>query len=61
MLFIPPDRLYLTYLIDTGADTPVWCKGEEEFIDIFPDGEKQDSKFILSGFWSCQNLCLIPE
>lgn len=49
-VFICPDREDLTYLIDTGADTPVWCKGEKEFLDLFPDAEKLDSKFILSGF-----------
>ena len=28
--FICPDRVDLTYMIDTAADTPVWCKGKDE-------------------------------
>lgn len=49
-VFISPDMSDLTFLIDTGADTPVWCKGEDEFKDIFPYAEKMESKFLLSGF-----------
>ena len=49
-VFISPDMRDLTFLIDTGADTPVWCKGEAEFKDIFPHSEKMESKFLLSGF-----------
>ena len=37
-------------MIDTAADTPVWCKGKDEFLDIFSDAEKLESKFVLSGF-----------
>ena len=48
--FIPPDRPDLVYLIDTGADTPVWCKGLEELLDVFPGAEKKEPKYILSGF-----------
>ena len=48
--FICPDRVDLTYMIDTAADTPVWCKGRDEFLDIFSDAEKLESKFVLSGF-----------
>lgn len=48
--FIPPDKEDLVYLIDTGADTPVWCKGVSELEDIFGDVVKLDSQFVLSGF-----------
>lgn len=47
---VPPDKPDLTYLIDTGADTPVWCKGKDELIDVFPQADKIDSKFLLGGF-----------
>ena len=50
VVFISPEKGDLTYLIDTGADTPVWCKGEDEFLDLYPYAEKLNSKFVLSGF-----------
>ena len=62
--FIPPDRPDLVYLIDTGADTPVWCKGLEELLDVFPGAEKQEPKYILSGFGrepELVDVCRIPE
>lgn len=48
--FVPYDKPDLIYLIDTGADTPVWCKGEEEFLDVYKDAERIPVKFLLSGF-----------
>lgn len=40
-VFICPNREDLTYLIDTGADTPVWCKGETDVIirDVYAQDE----------------------
>ncbi len=48
--FVPYDKQDLVYLIDSGADTPVWCKGKEEFCDIYEDAERIPVKFLLSGF-----------
>lgn len=40
----------LVFLVDTGADTPVWCTGEGELLDIFPTARKMKYRFVLSGF-----------
>ena len=48
--FIPPDNPDLIYMIDSGADTPVWCKGSQELLDVFPESELLEQRFILSGF-----------
>ena len=48
--FIPPDRSDLVYLYDSGADTPVWCKGAQELVDVFPDAALVKQRFVLSGF-----------
>lgn len=40
----------LTFLIDTGADTPVWCRGEEELLDLFPETSRLEYRYLLSGF-----------
>ncbi len=37
-------------LFDTGASTPVWCRGLENFKDEFPESEKADYRFLLTGF-----------
>ena len=37
-------------LFDTGASTPVWCRGFENFKDEFPEAEKMDYRFLLTGF-----------
>ena len=47
---IPSNYPDITILYDTGADTPVWCNGEDELLDLFPAAMKMNSKFILSGF-----------
>ena len=48
--FIPPDHKDLLFLLDTGADVPVWCKGISELRDIAPDAEIIEDKFLLGGF-----------
>ena len=40
----------LTLLLDTGADTPVWCMGERIFKAAFPMATELKHKFVLSGF-----------
>ena len=47
---ITPTYPDLVFLIDTGADMPVWCNGKEEFLDVFPDARLVKYKFLLSGF-----------
>ena len=40
----------VTALIDSGAETPVWCKGEEKFKEVYPQAKKLDWKCELRGF-----------
>ena len=40
----------LTFLVDTGADTPVRCRGEEELLDLFPETSRLEYRYLLSGF-----------
>ena len=47
---IMPSYPDLVFLVDTGADMPVWCNGKEEFLDVFPDASPVKYKFLLSGF-----------
>lgn len=37
-------------LFDTGASTPVWCAGINNFKDMFPNAEKRNYRFLLTGF-----------
>lgn len=37
-------------LFDTGASTPVWCRGLENFKDEFPYAVKMSYRFLLTGF-----------
>lgn len=37
-------------LIDTGAETPVWCKGEKKLLLAYPDAVKQNWKSEIRGF-----------
>ena len=37
-------------LIDSGAETPVWCAGEEEFLAAYPDAVKQNWNSEIHGF-----------
>ena len=37
-------------LIDTGAETPVWCRGERRFKRAYPDAVKQDWESEIRGF-----------
>ena len=49
-VIIPAGNPDLLYLIDTGADTPVWCRGREELLDIFPDAAPLEYQYLLGGF-----------
>lgn len=40
----------LTFMVDTGAETPVWCLGEYIFRDTFSDAKRLKYKYLLSGF-----------
>ena len=40
----------ILYLYDTGSDTPVWCSGEEMFVNTFKNAKKTDYKVYISGF-----------
>lgn len=37
-------------LIDSGAETPVWCAGETEFLAAYPDAVKQRWDTAIHGF-----------
>ena len=37
-------------LLDTGAETPVWCKGEKKLMLAYPEAVKQDWKSEIRGF-----------
>jgi len=37
-------------LIDSGAETPVWCAGEEEFLAAYPDSKKMGWESEILGF-----------
>ena len=37
-------------LIDTGAETPVWCTGEKKFQMVYPTAKKQDWQTEIRGF-----------
>ncbi len=38
------------YLLDTGSNTPVWCSGEDFFLDTYPNARKTEYESHLSGF-----------
>ena len=40
----------LTFMLDTGAETPVWCMTEKELLKAFPDAVKKDNTYKLKGF-----------
>jgi hypothetical protein len=51
-------------LIDTGARVPVWCAGEEELKSLYPNCQRQDAVFLLSGFGNGSEIAevyLIPD
>ncbi len=51
-------------LFDTGADTPVWCKGEKAFIEVYPDARKLEGKALINGFGKnpeSASVYIIPE
>lgn len=37
-------------LLDTGAETPIWCKGEKKLLLAYPDAVKQDWESEIRGF-----------
>ncbi len=39
-------------LLDSGAETPVWCTGEEGFVAAYPDSKKLDWNTEIHGFGS---------
>lgn len=52
------------FLYDTGAEVPVWCRGESLLRWAFPDAVKLRNRCLLSGFGRGANVCsvyLIPE
>lgn len=49
----------MRFLFDTGASTPVWCRGEKAFCKKFPEATKQDFKYLLSGFGRIEQEMLI--
>ena len=51
-------------LLDSGAETPVWCAGEGEFRAAYPDAQKLDWKTEIHGFGSEPEqsaVYIIPE
>ena len=40
----------VTALIDTGAETPVWCSGEDDFLEAYPDAIKKGWDSDIHGF-----------
>lgn len=40
----------VTALFDTGAATPVWCSGEEDFCRIYTDATKMEQSCEIAGF-----------
>lgn len=47
---ITPANKQIKCMLDTGADMPVWCGSEGLLKIVFPETEKADKKFLLSGF-----------
>ena len=39
-----------TALFDSGAEAPVWCAGEKDFLSAYPDAVKQDWECEIYGF-----------
>ena len=37
-------------LIDSGAETPVWCTGSRKFEKVYPDARRQDWETEIRGF-----------
>jgi hypothetical protein len=46
-------------LIDTGANTPVWCRGEKDLKEYYPDCIKMDAIFIVSGFGTGKEIASV--
>ena len=40
----------VTFMLDTGAETPVWCLTEKRLLRAFPDAEKKEETYKLTGF-----------
>ncbi len=51
-------------LIDSGAETPVWCTGEKKFEIVYPDAKKQNWQTEIRGFGGNlekASVYIIPE
>ena len=51
-------------LLDTGANVPVWCAGEESLKSYYHNCHKQDAVFLLRGFcrgYEIAKVYIIPE
>ena len=42
----------VVYLLDTGAQTPVWCSGKDLFMTAYPEAVKTDYVSHITGFGS---------
>ena len=54
----------VTALFDTGAETPVWCSAEEDFLESYPDAVKQGWESEVRGFGKDSEkgaVYIIPE
>ncbi|MBR5969207.1 MAG: hypothetical protein IK016_02545 [Lachnospiraceae bacterium] len=40
----------ITALFDSGAETPVWCAGERDFVAAYPDAKRLNWKTKIFGF-----------
>lgn len=52
------------FLMDSGANMPVWCSGEKLFLDTYPSAKKTDFSAHISGFgngFTEADVYLIPE
>lgn len=51
-------------LLDTGANVPVWCAGEESLKSYYHNCHKQDAVFLLRGFgrgYEIAKVYIIPD
>ena len=49
----------LLCLIDTGADMPVWCRSVKIFLKAFPNAQKLNYRFVLTGFGGDKELPMV--
>lgn len=51
-------------LLDTGAMIPVWCSGETDLLNIYPNARKLNCAYILHGFgkgYEIADVYTIPD